>query len=81
MRGGTVFYFPTAVTVIVTAFGSTASRVEAINPSAATAAAKYSNPLLNKNRFFIKVTPFPIPRYFDAAKVEIVYILTVLRPV
>jgi hypothetical protein len=45
----------------VTAFGPAASRVEAINPSTATAAAKYSNPLLNENRFFIKLTPFLIP--------------------
>src|SRR5258708_24615639 len=78
-RGGRRFFFlQTAVTVIVTAFASAASRVEAINPSPATAAAKYSNPLLKENRFFIKMTPFLIPTYFYAAKVEIVYILAVL---
>src|SRR5258708_22245113 len=75
--GGMVFFLPTGVTVIVTAFASAALRVEDINPSPATAAAKYSNPLLKENRFFIKMTPFIIPTYFDAAKVEIVYILAV----
>jgi hypothetical protein len=64
---------------MVTAFASAACRVEAINPSAATAAAKYSNPLVNENGFLIKVSPFLIPTYFDAVKVEIVYILAMLR--
>jgi hypothetical protein len=64
---------------MVTALGPAAGMLGAINPSTATAEAKYSNPLLSENRFFIKVTSFLIPRYFDAAKVEIVYILTVLR--